>query len=117
MAWKDFLEKLRQRPEEQKTIILWAAVIVCMTVIFVFWLISLNSSIRESLNKQQETSSAASQAMNKIDELKKDLPTLWQSLTAGFSSVLNLGKQEIQYVPENQSNSPEVSPEKKLPIE
>lgn len=117
MALKNFLEKLRQRPEEQKTIILWAAVIVCMTAIFVFWLISLNYSIRESLSKEKETSSAASQTINKIEEFKKDLPTLWQSLTAGLSSILNFGKQEIQYAPENQNGSGEVLPKEKLPIE
>ncbi len=114
MAWENFLEKLRKRPETEKTAILWAAVVFCLIIIFIIWLWSFNSTIKASLKNPIEQ---PSQIMGQIDEMKKDLPTLWQSLGAGISNLLNLGRQEVKYLPENQSVSPDNLPTEALPIE
>lgn len=97
MNWKNFLAKLRQKPAEQKTAILWTAVISCMSVIFVFWLVSLNYSIKENLSQKENDSSGEMEVASELEKLRKDLPTLWQSLSAGVSEIFNSNDRKMNY--------------------
>jgi|GEM_PF-2015516 len=115
MNWENFLAKLRQKPAEQKTAILWTAVIACMAVIFVFWLVSLDSSLKENLSKKENQTADISAAASEIDKLKKDLPTLWQSLTAGISEIFS--DQEIKYKAESSPAPVENNFQELLPVE
>ncbi len=117
MDWKNFLAKLRQKPAEEKTVILWTAVIVCMAVIFVFWLVSLNFSLKESLGQKENNPTVSLEAASEIKKLKNDLPTLWQSLTAGLSDILNFKNPEIKYESDNPAASVENPSQEILPVE
>ncbi|KKS66027.1 MAG: hypothetical protein UV34_C0002G0008 [Parcubacteria group bacterium GW2011_GWB1_42_6] len=95
---------------------------MCMIMIVGIWVFSLDKTIRSASEKGKEIDKSGSQIVQGVKGLKKDLPTLWQSLGAGISNILNSGENEIKISPGQSaipSLRPSVSapPQEKLPVE
>lgn len=82
----DFIQKLQQKPRYVRVQIMWVGVTVCMTLILVFWIWSLNASLSSVADKQ--TSPATDNLKESWRQLKTDIPTLWQSMGAGINNIL-----------------------------
>lgn len=95
---------------------MWAATAVCMIFIVAFWLRSLNN-----LNARfSQTISGQEEIGDTLKQFKEDVPTLWQSLSAGIGGVLDLTKEKMQSQPSETTSSDSTiqeTPEGKLPIE
>lgn len=93
---------------------MWFGAIVGMVIIFVFWLWSLSVLFSQS-SKNENENSKPSQGLS---ELKKEIPGLWQSLSAGVSNVISTAKEDLK---NNDAATPSASPEEQqvemLPIE
>lgn len=113
MSLINFIEKLQKKPRHVKVQIMWVAVAVCMFFIFAFWLWSLgnlNASITKSADEEKISGT--------IEQLKKDVPSLWQSLGAGIGNVFESVKQELQNQPQATTPSATSEPgQERLPIE
>lgn len=95
---------------------MWVAVTVCMTGIILLWIWSLGG-----LGKAQPQISRGEtgELFGALGQIKKEIPTLWQSLGAGIGDVFKSIKEETQKLAEP-SPSPETEKktiEEKLPIE
>jgi hypothetical protein len=90
---------------------MWGGVAFCMIFVLGFWFWSLN----DLLMAKNTQSSDDKKIMQGLDQVKKDVPTLWGSLGAGISNIVNSVNSP------NESNSPTASEEtpsgEKLPIE
>jgi len=109
----DFLEKLQKKPRYVKIQIMWVGVIVCMVLIFAFWIWSLNVLVSQS-KKEKSNDEKITQS---LEQIRKDVPTLWQSLGAGISNVFDSVKEGIQAGEEPTERPGDNLLEEKLPIE
>jgi Na+-transporting methylmalonyl-CoA/oxaloacetate decarboxylase gamma subunit len=77
----DFLEKLQKKPRPVRVMIMWTGVAVFMTFLFIFWVwtLGMNQSVEKNISQEQGTKS--------LDEMTKQIPTLWQSLKAGIGDI------------------------------
>ena len=105
MSLIDFIEKLQKKPRYIRFQIMWATVVVCMAVIFVFWLWSLSKEM--DLNNKQAQKEVA---WGEWSQIKKDLPSLWQSLGAGIGNVFESIKEELKNSEPAESAAPSVTP-------
>lgn len=80
---KEFVEKLRKKPRHVRVQIMWAGVILCMLVIFGFWVSSISQlmALPESADQQNLEKG--------LSDLGKDIPTLFGSLGEGFSNLVD----------------------------
>ncbi len=101
MSLIDFIEKLQKKPRYIRVQIMWVTVTICMVVIFIFWLWSLQTEQAKIISGQTDQAD-----LNNFNQIKKDIPSLWQSLGAGIESVFNSAKEDLQ----NQENADLVSP-------
>jgi len=62
-----------------------------MIVIFAFWLWSLTVLLTQA----PQESGDQEKLVQSLDQLKKDVPTLWQSLGAGISNVFNTAQEDL----------------------
>ncbi len=92
MSLLDFLEKLQDKPRHIKVAILWTGVAVFMTAVFVFWVWTLD------INRSSEKISSLKEAaeIKSLSEIKKEAPSLWQSLKAGAADMLESLKQKSE---------------------
>lgn len=102
MSLLDFIEKLRQKPRYVRVQITWAVTIVCMAVIFVLWVWSLGNDIAKTSAQNQQSG-----ILDNLKEAKEDLPSLWQSLTAGIGNVVDSVKEGVNDLKSEQSTSTE----------
>lgn len=98
MSLIDFIEKLRKKPRYVRVQIMWAVVIVCMLFILIGWLWSLGNTMNLATTQSQEQK-------NVVDNLK-DIPSLWQSLSAGVSNVFNSFNETINKLQSSPSATP-----------
>jgi hypothetical protein len=89
MALIDLLEKLQKKPRYIKIQIMWVGVIIFMVLIFSFWVWSLGNLVAQS----KKTSADNNQIAQSLEQAKKDIPTLWQSLGAGIGNIFNSAKE------------------------
>jgi hypothetical protein len=110
----DFIGRLQQKPEHIKTKIMWTGVSVCMLFVLSVWFWSLNESIFAKKNEESDNK----KIIEGINQVKKDVPTLWGSLGAGIGNVVDSIKEEtsITATPSGSSDN-SVAPGEKLPIE
>ncbi len=108
----DFIEKLQKKPRYVRVQIMWVAVAVCMFFIFALWLWSLGN-----LNTSMTKSTDEEKISGTIEQLKKDVPTLWQSLGAGIGGVFESVKQGLENQPANPGPAPQSPGQERLPIE
>jgi len=98
--------------------IMWVTVVVCMTFIFIFWLWSLKNEELMSAKPTEDNKGILSE----LNQLKKEVPSLWQSLGAGISNIFQSigekndqsGENEFKVVPEEKQSS---VPPATLPLE
>ncbi len=72
------IENLQNKPETVKKSIMWISIIFIMTAIFTFWLLTFPSQIK----KTGDDEAAAN--------LKKELPSVWQTLKTQINNLQNL---------------------------
>ena len=108
----DFIEKLQKKPRYVRVQVMWVAVAVCMFFIFALWLWSLGN-----LNTSMTKSTDEEKISGTIEQFKKDVPTLWQSLGAGIGGVFESVKQGLENQPANSSPVPQEPGPERLPIE
>jgi len=96
MSLSDFLEKLQNKPRPVRVFILWTSVAVCMTVLLVFWV----GSLEPNQGQTQINDQAKSREFESLTSIKKEIPTLWQGLKAGIG---NLFKSEPDYSQDRQT--------------
>jgi hypothetical protein len=101
MSLIDLIEKIQKKPRHVRIQIMWLVVGVCMIFIFFgwFWSLSLNMKIITPTGE-------AKNSQESWQQIKQDIPTLWSSLSAGISNVLDSFKQEAQ----EQKNQEIISP-------
>lgn len=78
------LKNLQQKPEAVRKSIMWIGIISIMTVIFAFWVFSFPSQIPESEETEATTN------------LKKELPSVWQSLKNQINNIKNIWQNQDQ---------------------
>ncbi|MDO8574789.1 MAG: hypothetical protein Q7R61_00700 [bacterium] len=74
----DFLNNLQNKSDGFKRIIMWLGVFSVMTAIFMFWLLTFPSQIPASENDET------------VNNFKKELPGIWQSLNGQYNDLKNL---------------------------
>ncbi len=113
MSLADFIEKIQRKPKYIRVQIMWLGVSACMIIFFVLWLWSLDSATKQARRTEEAKTNDFSQNWQQV---KEDIPTLWQSLGAGIGNLFN----SINSTEEDLSStaSPEASlPADKLPLE
>ena len=115
MSLVSFIEKLQKKPRHIRIQIMWTGVILSSFIIVAFWLWSLTISLAES----SKSPVVSDENLQKLNEIKKDVPSLWQSLGAGVGNIIDTAKTDFNSGPRV---TPEASPEsqsagEKLPIE
>lgn len=78
MLETQFIKKLQQKPESIKHIVMWSGIFLIMTIIFTFWLITFPSQIQSSENNEA------------ADNIKKELPNIWQTMKEQVNNLSNL---------------------------
>jgi len=73
-----FIQNLQNKPEPVKKFIMWIGIFFIMVVIFVFWLLTFPSSIPKTEDNQVAAN------------LKKELPSVWQTLKEQINNLQNL---------------------------
>ena len=102
MSFLDFIEKLQKKPRYIRIQIMWAVVIVCMVFILIGWFWSLGNTMNLATTQSQEQSN--------VMENLKDIPSLWQSLSAGVGNVFNSFNDAINNSQPSPSSSPSATP-------
>ena len=94
---------------------MWVGTILGTVIIFGFWLWSLSISLAESADFK-----ANDKNLQSLEKIKKEVPGLWESLSAGIGSVIETAKEELTSSPSATpaAESPVIQPEaERLPIE
>lgn len=110
MNLTDFLEKLQQKPRPMRVLIMWIGVAIFMAGFFVLWIATSdfnadNQKIAVPNGNKIET------GIKSFSEIRKEVPTLWQSLTAGVSDLFKLEKEQFQGQGDEQNTSPKLEVE------
>jgi hypothetical protein len=90
MGFIDYIEKLQKKPLYVRKRIMWGGVIICMAAVFLFWFWSLNLTMNTQTTKETKEQGELSKSW---EQIKKDVPSLWQSLGAGISNILKSGEE------------------------
>jgi len=114
MSLISFIEKLQKKPRHIRVQIMWTGVILSSLVVFAFWIWSLSVSLAESLKTPATISNENSR---KLDEMKQQVPSLWQSLEAGIGDVINTVKTDLNSSAPIPTVTPMGQQTDKLPIE
>ncbi|MFH1385891.1 MAG: hypothetical protein ABIG65_02500, partial [Patescibacteria group bacterium] len=95
--------------------IMWVGAILGSLVIFSFWLWSTAILLAQSPKTNKEND----KAFESLNEIKKKVPGLWQSLSAGIGNVIDTAKEELNSSPSVTPQASEVEPSatERLPIE
>jgi len=108
----DFIGKLQKKPRYIRIQIMWGGVAFCMIFILIFWFWSLN----DLMTTKSEREGDDKKIIDSLSQVKKDMPTLWESLGAGIGGVVDSIKSSAS---ESASPAPSEQPviTDKLPIE
>ncbi|MDD2753175.1 MAG: hypothetical protein PHT44_00980 [Candidatus Portnoybacteria bacterium] len=110
----DFIEKLQKKPRHIRVQIMWASATVGAVIIFGFWLWSLSALLAQTAPQNN----AGNDQLKKLGEIKKEMPGLWQSLSAGVGSVIDTVKSDVAVSPNPApQDSPAQQSTEKLPLE
>ncbi|MDD2730623.1 MAG: hypothetical protein PHW33_00660 [Candidatus Portnoybacteria bacterium] len=109
----DFIEKLQNKPKYIRVQIMWLGVTVCMIVFLFLWLWSLDSITGQARQQKEEKTDDFSQNWQQV---KEDIPTLWQSLGAGIGNLMD-SINLTEGSPSPAANEENYLPTDKLPLE
>ena len=82
----NFIEKLQNKPRHLRVQMLWISVILVMSIILFFWLISLNYSFKSS-----ET------VPSLFGTLKEDFSLFKKSLQAGIKGIMEVNEEKADF--------------------
>ena len=81
----DFIGRLQQKPRYIRLQIMWGGVALGMLFVLSFWFWSLS----DSLVAKNDQGSDDKKIMQGLEQVKKDMPTLWGSLGAGIGNIVD----------------------------
>ena len=113
MSVVSFIEKLQKKPRYVRIQIMWAGVILSSFIVTAFWLWSLSVSLAESAKAPV----SGGESLQKLNNIRKDVPSLWQSLSAGVGNIVDTAKTDLNNSAPTSTPSPEAQRTDKLPIE
>ncbi len=99
----DFIEKLQEKPKEERQRIMWLAVAICALIIFAGWIFSLKYTIKSAVEEGNETEFIPQDAKKSFQEFKNQIPTIKQNLESGAGALFEQGQGEKTPF-ENQNN-------------
>lgn len=105
MSFINFIEKLRKKPRFVRVQIMWVTVVMCMIVIFFVWFWSLNNDLKTAGNPPVPQKDL----FGNLTQVKEDIPSLWQNLSAGIGNVFNSTKELLKNAPVEITPSPSPS--------
>jgi predicted PurR-regulated permease PerM len=82
----EFIEKLQEKPKNERKRIMWFSVVVCMLLIFVFWVFALKTELKNNTGAPvvpQEVTDSVKQVQNQLPAVKSNL----QNMKAGINSL------------------------------
>ena len=79
----NFINNLQNKPEPVKRLIMWFGVFFVMSMIFTFWLLTFPSQI------------PSAQENEATQNLKRELPTVWQGLKGQFNDLKNVWRPQF----------------------
>lgn len=85
MSIADFIGNLQKKPRHIRLQIMWGGVAFCMFFVLAFWFWSLNDLLMAK-NMQGDD---GEKIMQSLDQVKRDVPTLWGSLGAGIGNIVD----------------------------
>lgn len=91
----NFIERLQNKPRHIRVQMLWISVILVMSIILFFWLISLNYSFKSS--ELEQTLPEEKTVPSLFGTLKEDFSLFKKSLQAGIKGMLEVGKKEADF--------------------
>jgi hypothetical protein len=74
----DFIKNLQSKPNHTKNAIMWFSIIIIMSAIFTFWIMTFSSQL------------PASETNESTEKFQKDLPSVWESLKNQVNEIKNL---------------------------
>jgi len=113
MSVIEYIEKLQKKPRHIRVQIMWASVTVGAAIIFGFWLWSLSTLLAQTAPQNN----AGNDQLKKLGEIKKEMPGLWQSLSAGVGSIIDTAKNDMAASPSPALQESPAQPADKLPLE
>lgn len=87
----NFIENLQNKPRYIRVQIFWISVVLIMSIIIFFWLVSLNYSLGGSKSEQEAGKESIPSLFN---TLKEDFSLFKKSLQAGIKGVIEIGKEK-----------------------
>lgn len=91
----NFIERLQNKPRHIRVQMLWISVILVMSIILFFWLISLNYSFKSS--ELEQTLPGEKTVPSLFGTLKEDFSLFKKSLQAGIKGMMEVGKKEADF--------------------
>lgn len=110
MSLSDFLGKLQNKPRPVRVLIMWIGVITCMAGFFVLWIVTSDFNA-DNQKIAVPNGNEIGTGIKSFSEIKKEVPTLWQTLSAGISDLFKSaeGQPQSQSDRQNLSSKSEVS--------
>jgi hypothetical protein len=96
MGLADYLEKIQNKPRHVRVVIMWVGVAIFMTFFLILWAATLNSGQK---SENLATDESFSEQAQTFQEVKSEIPSLWQSLKASVSGLFNSLNQTNQNAP------------------
>ena len=89
----EFIENLQRKPRYIRVAILWTVVGIFMLGLFVFWINTLDLGMAKPQLQQQKEAMSGEKSLS---EIKKEIPSLWQSLKAGAGDLFEMVNKESE---------------------
>ena len=86
MKLTDYLEKIQNLPRHVRVVIMWVGVAIFMTFFLILWVATIGSGQKdENLASENQFSGQTPS----FSEAKEEIPSLWQSLNASVSGLID----------------------------
>lgn len=86
MTWVEYLEQVRQKPEEERWTILWVVMAVLMLIVLTVWFLTWNFSVTPE--------SAPAPAQDAV-EVTEEAPSTWQEGLTNIKLRINTGWKNL----------------------
>ncbi len=91
MSFINLIEKIQNKPRHIRIQVLWLSVFICMLIVVSLWVFSLKYSLLNVANTNEETDTIK-EFSKSVKEVKKEIPSLKESLKASISSLFERSK-------------------------
>jgi len=103
MSLSDYLGNLQNKSRHVKVVILWTGTVIFMTILFIFWIMTIGIGPAE-----QNSAADQPQSPDPFAEVKQEVPSLWQSLKAGISQIFESSNDNQTGQSDNQPSQPKI---------